>query len=406
MSLSDAKKILEELHKREVFDIVITGGEPSLNFSVLLNLVKQARDFNMGVSVNSNLTLINNEMAKSLYKAGVKNILTSVLGPNKFVHDNIAQKKGVFRKVMNGISIVNDNGINVSVNMVVSKLNLNLVRGTAKLVAEKGIKSFFATKAGCPGGCSNFSELDVGRGGLIKILEDLLWVRKNFGLDIGSLESLPLCGIAEIEDISPFLKRKCGAGICTMTIAPNGDVRPCPHEDTVYGNILKESFEKIWKEMNCWREGEQHSEICKKCGFFTQCGGGCRMSAKTSFGRLQEMDPCANINSVNLLSNCLKKTNEQKEIRVFFKENSNIFFKLNKNRFRKESFGGVIHAQNGERIFLSEAGIKVFLQIISFQCFGLQERKIDWGRVDKKNFINRLIESGVLSVSEQGGCAM
>ena len=247
--------ILEKLSAAEVFNVSITGGEPLINWSTTLAGVRFAYLKDMGVGLNSNLVLLNKEKAKDLKQAGLKHVLTSILGPDAEIHDSITQRKGSFRKLIEGIKVAHDVGIKVSANMVISQLNHGYVIKTAQMVAELGIKNFMATKAGCPGNCSDFSHLQLSQSQLVKFLNDLCWVHENLGLFVDSLEPIPFCGLYGVNHPELFTSRRCNAGVMTATVSYNGSVRPCPHLDMSYGNLLTEDLSTIWARMDPWSQG-------------------------------------------------------------------------------------------------------------------------------------------------------
>jgi radical SAM protein with 4Fe4S-binding SPASM domain len=290
---SDAEIIVQKLSDSEVFNIVVTGGEPLLNFQTCITCIRSAKAKRIGVSMNSNVVLLTLKKAELLAEAGLKHILTSVLGPTADIHDKLTQRQGSFKKLMVGIKNAQSAGINVSANMVITQLNFAHIRSTAELVKSLGITNFTATRAGCPGNCPDFSKFALSRDQLIQYLNTLVQVNKELGLDIDALEPTPYCGLHGVTDPIQFTSRKCCAGLTTMTVSYDGTVRPCSHFDESCGNLLIEDLATVWSRMDPWRQGENIPDECKVCVLLPLCCGGCRMEAKTRGGGVNKLDPYA-----------------------------------------------------------------------------------------------------------------
>lgn len=395
----NAEVIVQKLSDAEVFNLVITGGEPLLNMKTCLTIIEMARSKNMEVNMNSNITLLTKNRADSLRKVGLKHILTSILGPTSEIHDSITQRHDSFKLLIEGVKIAQDAGIQVSANMVVSQNNVGHVRATAEVVVNLGIKNFNATKAGCPGNCTDFSKMALNQDDLTQILNDLCWVRKQFGINVDTLEPIPVCGLHNVEQPEIFTSRRCVAGITTMTVSYDGSVRPCSHIDVSSGNLLREDFPTIWTRMDIWSKGLYIPSECEPCSLLSICGGGCRMEAKTRTGNIKSLDPYSSLEHIPKIGERIKaiqsKIPAQLEIPPYFR--------TVKFRLRKEGFGGIVALKNNSRVFLDQNGFEVLSQILPNTEYSLNDLKIDWRGLNPKQFISRLYLRKVVSSTKKGG---
>jgi radical SAM protein with 4Fe4S-binding SPASM domain len=128
---------------------------------------------------------------------------------------------------------------------------------------------------------------------VISLIEELMWVKENLGMDVDIFEAMPKCVFpAWIKDKNPyFMRRKCQAGRTIVSVANNGDVRPCSHNPDVYGNILQEPLEAIWARMGEWRDHQRVPNRCVTCKLEAKCHGGCRITAKAYTGDCKGEDP-------------------------------------------------------------------------------------------------------------------
>lgn len=384
LNKNDAKIIMQKLGDADIFQVTITGGEPLCNYQTALSCVELARGMNMGIGFNSNLVLLSKEQAVELKQAGLNHVLTSILGPNAKVHDKITQRPNSFEKLIEGVKVAHDAGLRVSANMVVSQLNFDQVRATAEFVAGLGIKSFMATKAGCPGNCSDFSKIAPSHEQLIAFFNDLCWAHENLKLKVDTLEPVPFCGLLGVKLPSLFTRRKCTAGVTAMTISYDGSVRPCSHLDESYGNILTEDFDVVWARMAPWSQLFRTPTECSTCSMLNECGAGCRMEGKMRSGKVDGLDPFTQLEWAKEMIEIL--TLPQKPPETIQIKN----FKTPRFRMRRENFGGVFVAGT-THVYLDHKGFEVLKQLDQETTYSLATTAIDWNGLDPEKFISGLI---------------
>ena len=386
----DAEIIIQKLSDAEIFHIVVTGGEPLLNFQTCLTCIKVARKKRIGVSMNSNLVLLTPKKAELLAEAGLRHILTSVLGPTAEIHDQLTQRQGSFKRLIVGIKNAQSAGINVSTNMVITQLNFAHIRSTAELVKNLGITKFTATRAGCPGNCPDFSRLALSHDQLIQYLNTLIQLNKELGLDVDVLEPIPYCGLYGVTNPMQFTSRKCCAGITTMTVSYDGTVRPCSHFDESYGNLLAEDLDAVWSRMDPWRQGDNIPGECRACALLPLCCGGCRMEAKMRGGGLNKLDPFATPEHSLEIEKIIKNS-----IRPVLKSEL-IHFRTVNFRLRKEVFGGVVSVNSNERVLLDQRGYEILCQLSPNTFYKTATATIDWKGLDPQQFVSGLFTRHVV----------
>lgn len=283
--LACAQKLIDN----QVFGVIITGGEPLLKKELTKKVIRLLKGNKTRVSLNSNLTLVDDDFIQFLKEQKV-GVLTSCPSGNadsfsKLVGtDNYAVFETNIRKLVAA-------GIHFTVNMVVTKGNLHEIRATAEKMHGLGCKSFAATPMGLN---VEYPRLDL----LLKVEEvrkviaDLLWIEQHLHMKVDVLEALPKCVFPEsvLEGRHAFLNRKCQAGRTVIAASCNGDVRPCAHNPFSYGNLLKEDLRDIWQKMSDWRSMLYVPEECTDCTWLNRCNGGCRTSAKVYNGDWNRKD--------------------------------------------------------------------------------------------------------------------
>ena len=282
MSKPDLDLIIGELIKNKVFNVVLTGGEPFLNYDVLLHGVKRLTQAGILVSCNSNLTLATKKQLKELKEAGLPHILTSLASFDPEINDRIFNKKGSFVRIVSNIRNAVEIGFRISVNTVISKYSKDHVYKTGLLISALGAKNIFLTRVVPCSSCKEeiASEFILKPEEYLPILDDALRVKRETGINIGSLIQYPVCFLKDVNKYSDFLGRGCPAGKKMVCINANGDAHACFHEKQPYGNIFKDSLQSIWGKMKMWRDESLIPDICRKCSWLALCEGGCRVYAK------------------------------------------------------------------------------------------------------------------------------
>jgi len=368
LSAKASDRVVEQLIRVKVFHVVFTGGEPFLNKKVLFRVIEKLRVAGITVGINSNLVPLTLNDAKCLKKLGITSILTSLMGPTSKDHDEIAQFSGAFEKTVRGVHFLQEAEIPLMVNMVVSQKNKHLLKETASFVKSLGIKHFLSTRAGCPGNCSDFSEMSLNLQEFRNYLADLYKIGQEQQITVGVLESYPLCAIKEIKRYRAFTGRYCLAGVTTLTIATDGNIRPCSHLDVSYGNIFNEELIDAWGRMQEWRDGSLLPPVCHHCKILARCGGGCRMEAKMRNGSFVTPDPYVMPQDVDYVVQQLAMIERQKGLPL------PPVFKLNpKIRWRNENFGSVIFLGPSIACYLNSAATELLQELSSSRVYSTSD---------------------------------
>lgn len=277
--LACAKKLIDN----QIFSVIVTGGEPLLKKELTKNVIRLLKASNTRVSLNTNLTLADDDFISFLKEQNV-GVLTSC--PSG-VAGSFAKLVGIdnYSVFEANITKLVAAGVRFTVNMVVTKDNLQEVRITAGKMKALGCKSFAATPMGLN---VEYPRLDLllSVDEVRAVIADLLWIEETLKMRVDVLEALPKCVFPDevLRGKHAFLNRKCQAGRTVIAVSCNGDVRPCAHNPYSYGNLLEEDLYDIWQKMSDWRSMQYVPEECKDCAWLNRCNGGCRTSAKVFNG--------------------------------------------------------------------------------------------------------------------------
>ena len=242
-------KLIKKLSSLGVQEIRFTGGEPLL-FNGIYDLIKFATEEGICTSLGTNGTLVTKEVAKKLKESGLKKVVVSIDG-NKKIHDKIRGRKN-YQKAMHGLKYLQKNGINVRVNSVIMKSNMDDVIKLAKKMSRKKITIFIRRF------------ISSGRG---KELEDNMlnkkdydYVRNKLQKELAKKTYVNGHYLRNDEGVNPRIKlpfviRGCKAGQRAITILPNGDINLCgflaAQDFPKVGNIKElDDFLNFWITIN------------------------------------------------------------------------------------------------------------------------------------------------------------
>ncbi|MBU2549596.1 MAG: radical SAM protein [Proteobacteria bacterium] len=288
-------RIIDELAAAGVFHVILTGGEPLSHFDVTLHAVRRLTDLGFSLSMNSNLTLATPDMMSRLRSAGLGHVLGSLLSPRPETHDFLASAPNTWRRMVRGIKTALDAGLAVTNNMVVSQANHDQVHECGAFLKTLGVKGLTATRVSPPPYADEVlrSELRVGREEARSILEQMIRVKQDFGLEIGALLPFPLCFLDDFDRYADFAGRRCAGGIYTLSLNASGQAHACQKEGLAVGGILEDGLSEVWARTRPWRTLGLLPDMCRSCEARAECGGGCRTVGLGYEGRLNGADNLA-----------------------------------------------------------------------------------------------------------------
>lgn len=345
--------IVEELVKNNVWRATLTGGEPLSELPVLYKLIRAFNDKGISLGMNTNLSLMTDEIARTLideYKWD-NILLTSLPGLTAEICDKVTQIDGSYNRIVSGIDICKKYNIPVGINIVISKENMYQLENLYSFLESHCVSYVSITRAIAPLYDRDNPAFFLSESEIIHIADILETVHRKFGVSVGSVTPFPLCILKDISKYQNIVSASCAAGISRCSIdAVTGDISACTHEERVYGNIYSTGLKKAWDNMYEWREGLLVNNECKECRYLSFCGGECRMIAGTESHVKYNLNKNADIH----YSTYSPIAPVDKETR--YKVSHNV-------RYRREPFGGILRCEKNE-CYVSESIILIYEHIM------------------------------------------
>ena len=145
LSTEEALAVLDQLKAARVPAVIFSGGEPLLRPDLPV-LLRRAKALGMHVSVSSNGTLLEAEMAATLADCGVDYYGVSLdgLAPT---HDVFRRLEGAFDAALRGVRLARDSGIKTGIRMTLTEANADQLPAVVALMEAEGLDKIF-TEAG------------------------------------------------------------------------------------------------------------------------------------------------------------------------------------------------------------------------------------------------------------------
>jgi heme b synthase len=280
-------RVLDEIAMVSKPILILTGGEALLRDDVYA-IAARANELGMRAVLASCGTVINEESAERMVKAGIKRVSISLDGASSDSHDRFRGESGAFDGALRGIGFLKAAGMEFQINTTVTKRNVGELKAILELAIDLGACAFHPFLLVPTGRGKELAEEELSSS---KYEEVLTWVHeesKRVPLDFKPTCAPHYHRIMRQRGAGPeraeglhSLTRGCMGGSSFCFISHVGEVQMCGFLDKSAGNLREDSFEGIWHRSPFFlslRDFESYHGKCGYCEFRKICGG-CRARA-------------------------------------------------------------------------------------------------------------------------------
>lgn len=271
--------------------ITITGGEPLLRKDAL-EIIEHAATLVPSVQLITNGSHVDEAAATRLAKAKVRSVQLTLLSADRERHDRL---KGAvcFDDTIEAAIRLSQHGVAVQVCFVAMKENHDDFEGVMELCFALGVRSIAYNRMSPTGWAIH--EIDRLMP-LVEQVEAHLEIAERLGprwrIGVSTAMPIPPCLI----DLGHYRWVKfgfCSTGTASpnITIDPVGNVRSCNLSSHKMGNVLDHDWGRILDDDYYRSFRSIVPEQCKGCEYERTCNGGCKESARATFGRLDHAEP-------------------------------------------------------------------------------------------------------------------
>ncbi|GAA1890363.1 mycofactocin radical SAM maturase [Lapillicoccus jejuensis] len=277
LSTAEAKALVEEFERMQIFYVNIGGGEPTVRPD-FWELLDHAVEHHVGVKFSTNGFRITRERARRLAATDYVDVQVSLDGATAEVNDAV-RGRGTYDAALRAVEHLSDAGMqDVKLSVVCTRHNIGQL-DEFQAIAERYGAQLRLTRLRPSGRGADVWEDLHPRPEQQRELYDWLVAHGDRVLTGDSFFHLSAYG-----DALPGLNL-CGAGRVVCLVDPVGDVYACPfaiHDQFLAGNVRDDGgFDRVWKHSPLFTElrSPQTGGACTRCSAYDACRGGC-MAAK------------------------------------------------------------------------------------------------------------------------------
>lgn len=285
-------RVVREAADLGVLQLHLSGGEPTLRAQVAVETIAAARSRAMYTNLITQGTFLEDDLLDRLLDAGLEHIQISIQAPEAQLADRIAGAQ-VHAKKMRAIERVLSHNVAFTLNVVLHRANHDLLPNIIDLAERLGVKRLELANTQFYGWAFE------NRAWLMPTREQV-----ESGARIVAQAQERLKGRMQIAYVLPdyyeTYPKPCmhGWGNAFMTVAPNGEVLPCPAAGEIktlhFENVRDRSLREIWESSDAfvaYRGTAWMPEPCRSCERREIDFGGCRCQAFELLGDAGATDP-------------------------------------------------------------------------------------------------------------------
>ncbi len=276
LSTAEAKSVVDELAKLQVFYVNIGGGEPTIRPD-FFEIIDYCVASGVGVKFSTNGSRIDKAAAKRLAGSDYVDIQISLDGANRETNDAVRGDGSwdMAIRAMDNLKAANFGQFKISV--VMTRHNVSQLDDFEALAAQYGAELRLTRLRPAGRGADTWDQLHPTN---VQQRELYNWIITRPNVLTGD----SFFHLSALGESLPGLNL-CGAGRIVCLIDPVGEVYACPfviHDEFRAGSVRDEGgFAKVWKQSDLFLSLREPSSpgACGSCGSYDACQGGC-MAAK------------------------------------------------------------------------------------------------------------------------------
>ena len=308
---AQARDMIKDLAEMKAPVLLFSGGEPLMRED-LFELAEYASSLGLRPVLSTNGTLITDEKAALLKKAGFQYVGISIDGAPK-THDMFRAKEGAFAASIEGLHAAKRAGLKTGVRFTLNRFNEQDLPEIFDILVKEEIPRFCMYHLVYAGRGEGLVEQDVKPDRMRELMQFV--ADKTIELNEKGVETEILTtdnhadGIwlynrirekqpERADEVMKLLEMHggCSAGTKFGNVDPQGNVHPCQFwQDYTIGNVKDTPFSVLWNSddplLVQLRKKEEHVEgKCATCSYNRLCGG-CRIRARAVSGNVWGEDP-------------------------------------------------------------------------------------------------------------------
>lgn len=264
LSVEEWLKVANDMQKEGTLFVLITGGEPLL-YPDFIKLYKGLKDLGMIVTINTNATLITEEIAQLFAKYPPRRVNVTLYGTCNETYEKLCNNPKGFDQTLEGIKLLKKYNVDTKLNGTLVPENSNEIESFINLAKELDIYIKIDTyiypyarkdKQPFQQNCRLYAKEAAQKSMIIKQI-----MNRNNYLDYCH----HVCSINTDLPNEDDSKLKCRAGKSSFWITWDGRMTPCVFLDNPAMHILENGFKDSWNHIVEHTEKIRMPQSCQQC---------------------------------------------------------------------------------------------------------------------------------------------
>jgi radical SAM protein with 4Fe4S-binding SPASM domain len=241
LSLAEIERILGELAEAGVLFLLLMGGEFFMRRDAD-DILARAHALGFAIRLKTTGHHVTDQRADFLATLKPIQVDLSLYSASRHVHEQVTRQPGSWERTVAAARRLSARGVPVVLRSPVMKVNADALAGVTQLATEIGCERSFdpriiARQGGDDAPTALRMDADELRRFYAAQGEELGTAFRGYD---------PATRSAGGRELSPARDTPCGAGITSVSIAPDGKVWPCNTLNLVVGDLRRQSFREVW----------------------------------------------------------------------------------------------------------------------------------------------------------------
>jgi radical SAM protein with 4Fe4S-binding SPASM domain len=297
LTTAEATDLVRQMHELGVQEITLIGGEAYLHEG-WLDVIAEIRRLGMTSTMVTGGRGLDVEKARAAAKAGLQSVSVSIDGDEP-THDRLRASNGSYAAAIAALRNCRDAGIPIAQNSQVNRLSMSCLEHLYDVLVREGCHGWQVQLTVPVGRAADEPEVILQPYDLLEVFPKLASLKKR--CDARGVTMLAGNNIGYFGPYEHVLRnycrsgyrRSCAAGLTTLGIESNGDIKGCPSLPTdswVGGNVRDHSLREIWERSAPLRHMRDRTSAeawgyCGECYYRDECRAGCTWMATALFGK-------------------------------------------------------------------------------------------------------------------------
>jgi radical SAM protein with 4Fe4S-binding SPASM domain len=297
LTTAEALDLVRQMSELGVQEVALIGGEAYLHEG-WTQVIAEIRRCGMQSTLVTGGRGMTPERARAAAEAGVQSVAVSIDGTEE-THDRLRGLRGSHAAALAALRNLRAAGIPIAANTQVNRLSAPDLPDVLDRLLAEGVHGWQLQLTVPVGRAADEPEVILQPYDLLLLFPVLAGLKER--CDRAGVTMLAGNNVGYFGPYEHVLRsycrsgyrRSCSAGLTTLGIESNGDVKGCPSLPTdawVGGNVREHSLRDIWERSAPLRHTRDRTRAelwgyCAECYYGEECRAGCTWMATSLFGR-------------------------------------------------------------------------------------------------------------------------